>query len=86
MLAAQKRYADAAMFFECAAQMAQVCFVKINKEIISLSTGEISLYDIVYGEAGQKLLMFMLLPHMKMKAQTNYTTIAGKNPDEKYDI
>ncbi|CAL6061016.1 WD40_repeat protein [Hexamita inflata] len=85
-LAAQKRFADAAVFFEASAQLANQTFNKLNKEISQIATGETSLYDVVHGDQAQKMLMFTLLPHLKAKAESNYTQIMGKQEEDKYDI
>ena len=84
----QKRFADAAVFFEATAQLANQCFNRLKREINNISTGDTSLYDIVNGDAGHKMLMFKLLPGLKQRAAQCYQQIVstGNAEQDKYDI
>ncbi|KAH0573171.1 WD40 repeat protein [Spironucleus salmonicida] len=85
ILFAQKRYVDAANFFEAAAQLIATCFNKLNKEINMLNTAEVSLYEIVFGSAAENMLLFQLVQGLKIKCQINYELMVNDKSDQ-YDI
>lgn len=74
----QKRYAEAASFYEATAHLAAGCFARLSKEIGLIAVGELSLYDLVYGSdarvtggiSASRLLLFALVPALRAKAET----------------
>lgn len=73
----QKRYGDAAAFYEAAAALAGRTYKKLGQELQGLSSGEISLYDVVRGGKGVEMLLFKLLPELTRVAQQSFDKLYG---------
>lgn len=83
----QKRFGDAAIFYEAAAALAGRTFGQLNKEINGLNSGEISLYDVVHGGKDKNMQLFKLLPQLNQKAKESYDRISGGMAESgRYDI